>query len=116
MTEQELETVFERPIAFHRIFFTITRSISAALLLSQMWYWKDRTRDPDGWFYKTHREWEQETGLSRHKQDAARERLRELGLISERYKGMRRALHFRVNGLELLEKVNEAINKKSQAA
>ncbi len=36
----------------------------AAILLAQMLYWGDRTKDPDGWFYKSYADWQAETGLS----------------------------------------------------
>jgi hypothetical protein len=36
----------------------------AAILLSQILYWSDRTKDPDGWFYKSYADWHAETGLS----------------------------------------------------
>ena len=36
----------------------------AAILLSQILFWSDRTQDPDGWFYKSYAMWQAETGLS----------------------------------------------------
>jgi hypothetical protein len=36
----------------------------AAILLAQILYWADRTKDPDGWFYKSYADWQTETGLS----------------------------------------------------
>lgn len=36
----------------------------AAILLSQILYWGDRTKDRDGWFYKSYSDWQSETGLS----------------------------------------------------
>lgn len=36
----------------------------AAILLSQILYWNDRTKDPHGWFYKSYSDWQLETGLS----------------------------------------------------
>lgn len=38
--------------------------VTAALLLNQILYWSDRTNNPDGWFYKSYREWDEELGLS----------------------------------------------------
>lgn len=37
----------------------------AALFLSQCVYWSDRSRDPDGWFWKSDAEWQDEIGLPR---------------------------------------------------
>ena len=36
----------------------------AAILLAQILYWSDRTKDPDGWFFKSYADWTAETGLS----------------------------------------------------
>lgn len=68
--------MFDRPVAFHRGFVTLTGSVTAALMLSQAVYWSQRSSHPAGWFYKTAEDWEQETGLTRREQETARKRLR----------------------------------------
>ncbi len=47
-----------------RPFISFTGDHLAALMLSQILYWSDKTTDPDGWFYKTADEWEMELGMS----------------------------------------------------
>ena len=37
---------------------------NAAIFTNQVLYWTDRTSDPDGWFYKTHKDWEAELQFS----------------------------------------------------
>src|SRR3990172_5324235 len=64
--------LLDRPIAYHRVFVTLTGSVKAAILLSQAMYWQKRARQADGWWYKTAEEWQEETGLPRHEQDTAR--------------------------------------------
>lgn len=64
--------LLDRPIAYHRVFVTLTGSVKAAILLSQAVYWQKRAKQKDGWWYKTAEEWEDETGLTRHEQDTAR--------------------------------------------
>lgn len=91
-----MKELLDRPIAFHRCFVEITGSVNAALMLSQAWYWSLRTKDDDGWFWKTHGEWTEETGMSRREQDTARKRLRQLGLIDEKLSGVPATVHFRV--------------------
>lgn len=76
-TPHFLEVLLDRPIAYHRVFAELTKSVKAALMLSQALYWSKRTRDPDGWFYKPQHEWYSETGLSRREQDTARTTLLE---------------------------------------
>ena len=36
----------------------------ASIFINQVFYWTDRTTDPDGWFYKTFDEWNKELQLS----------------------------------------------------
>jgi hypothetical protein len=92
---------FDRPIAFHRIFVTLTGSVAAGLLLSQALYWSRRTTPLSGWFYKTQAEWEEETGLKRSEQETARKRLRQTTFWEEKRRGIPAKLYFRVDLAEL---------------
>jgi hypothetical protein len=96
----------DRPIAFHRVFVTITGDVKAALFLSQANYW--RIRAPHGVFYKTQVEWEEETGLTRREQETARARLVALGILEEKRLGVPAKLYFRVNADRLDELILEA--------
>jgi len=103
----ELKKLLDRPIAFHRPFVKITGSVNGALMLSQAFYWANRTNDPDGWFYKTQQEWEEETGLTRREQDGARAKLRSVGVIEEKLVGVPARLYYRVNMKALVEAMHE---------
>jgi hypothetical protein len=94
--------LLDRPIAFHRAFVGLTGSVNAALMLSQALYWSKRTSDPDGWFYKTRDEWEEETGLTRYEQEGARGRLRKLSFWREELRGVPATLHFHLDEDALL--------------
>jgi hypothetical protein len=91
----DFKTLLDRPIAFHRVFVTLTGSVTAALMLSQAVYWSKRTKDKDSWFYKTQDDWEEETGLSRSEQETARKKLNKY-LHYER-RGMPAQLYYRVD-------------------
>lgn len=91
-----IEELLDRPIAYHRIFVPIA-GVAGAIMLSQALYWSKRTTDPNGWFYKTREEWEDETGLGRSSQELARQKLVESGVMEERLWGVPAKLHFRVN-------------------
>jgi hypothetical protein len=100
--------LLSKPIAFHRAFVKIGGSVAAAVMLSQAFYWSRNKASVarDGWFYKPHSEWEEETGLSRREQQTARKHLRERGLLEERdgsVKGKGRVLWYRVNRAALFE-------------
>lgn len=105
----QLVKIFDRPIAYHRVFVDLAGSVTAAVMLSQAFYWAQRTDDPEGWFYKTQDEWQDETGLSRYEQEGARTRLRELGLWEEKKAGLPCKLFFRI----VPEKFNELFANSS---
>jgi hypothetical protein len=96
-----LDSFLDRPIAFQRGYVTITGSITAALMLSQAYYWSGRTGDPDGWFYKTQEEWTKETGMTRLEQESARKILRELGLVEENYERLTHRMWYRLDKSKL---------------
>ena len=91
-----IDAMNDRPIAFNRHYVSLGCGINGALMLSQMVYWSKRTKDKNGYFYKTQDDWEQETGLTRREQETARKRLRELGFVSEHKHGVPCKVHFRV--------------------
>jgi hypothetical protein len=102
------ESLLDRPIAFHRCFVTLTGSIPAALMLSQAIYWSKRTTKGSAWFYKTQKEWEEETGLSRTEQDSARRKLRDLGFWFEDRRDVPAKLYFRVDAQKLQSRLQES--------
>ena len=94
---------FDRPIAFHRCFVTLTGSVTAALMLSQAVYWQKRTSHEDGWWFKTRDDWNRETGMGRYEQERARKRLRRLGLLQEDLRGVPAVLWYKVDETCLLK-------------
>jgi hypothetical protein len=100
--------ILDRPIAFHPIFVDLTGSVPAALILSQAFYWQRRTEDPDGWFYKTREEWQEETRLKRYDQEQARALLRKTPYWEEELRGIPARLYYRIN-LQALQ--NQLANK-----
>ncbi len=91
-----IDAMNDKPIAFNRHYVGLGCGINGALMLSQMVYWSKRTKDKNGYFYKTQDEWEEETGLTRWEQGTARKKLRELGFVSEHKHGVPCKVHFRV--------------------
>jgi hypothetical protein len=76
-------------------------------MLSQAVYWTGKTKDPQGWFWKTQDEWFEETMLSRKEQESARRRLREITfegkpLWCEQLRGVPAKLYYRVD-MDILE-------------
>lgn len=93
----DLEDVLRQRIAYSPILATIGGSVQAGIFLSQAYYWTERTKDPDGWFYKTKDDWFDETRIARRQLDTVVERLVQKGLISTKYDGTRHTLYYRLN-------------------
>lgn len=87
----------EKPIAFNKHYVFLGCGINGAVMLSQLVYWSDKSKDRNGWIYKTSKDWTEETGLTRREQDTARKNLRELGFIEEHKHGIPCKTHYRVN-------------------
>lgn len=85
----------DRPVAFNRDFVRLGIGITGALFLSQAIYWAKRTKG-DGWFYKTAEDWELETGMTRREQETARKKLKALGILLEKKKGVPCKLHYKI--------------------
>lgn len=91
-----------RPVAYYPELTKITGSVNASIFLCQLIYWKGKEADPDGWIYKTRDEILQETGLSRYEQENARTKLKNEGILEEKYTSIPRKLYFRLD----LDKIN----------
>ena len=106
-----MQMIPDKPIAFNRDFVNLGIGITGALFLSQAIYWSKRTKNKNKWFYKTAKEWEEETGMTRKEQETARKKLKALNIIEEKRKGVPAKLHYRVNYTQLSELLT---NKNAQ--
>lgn len=104
MEKRTLEFLLDKPIAYHRCLVPVAGSVNAAIMLSQALYWSKRTTGPNGWFWKTQEEWEEETGLTRYEQEGARKLLKKTGFWNEKLVGVPATLHFEID-YDVLDKV-----------
>lgn len=81
-----------------RVFVEFMGSLDGALLLSQCLYWSDRTRNPEGWFYKSYVEWEEETCLSKYEVSKNVKKMQEMGFLETKLKKANGAptVHYRI--------------------
>lgn len=107
--------LLKRPIAYLPIVAKAFGSVNLAVMWSQLYYWTDRTNDPDGWIYKTADEMFEETGLTRRKQDGARELGRQLGVIEDDVRGTPPKIHYRIDLKKTLEVIQEYLNSTKTA-
>lgn len=84
-----------RPVAYYPSFKRVAFTTTASILLCQLLYWTNKTKD--GWIWKTSEQLEEETGLSYEEQKTARAKLRELNLITEDYDRINHELKFKIN-------------------
>jgi len=106
--EQAIHAILgDRPIAYHAALAKSLGSVTAGVLLSQFLYWQPRSRDADGWFWKTRDEIYEETALGRREQETARKILRAASVLEEQLKGVPARMHFRVNITELVSLLSQ---------
>jgi hypothetical protein len=101
----------DRPIAFHPMLARLFGGINEALLFQQLAYWSDKGNDPE-WIYKTQKDLEEETTLTRTQQETARAKLRKLGAIEEQKRGLPAKLYFRVQWEIVFELLNGQVRGK----
>jgi hypothetical protein len=104
------------------LFVRLLGSHQAAWFLNQLLYWADRTSDPEGWFYRSLQDWQQEDHLSRYqieralygdpRSTAPQVRLSELGIETcvRRTPNGTPVKHYRVNHAVFCEKLGELVN------
>ena len=91
--------IARRVVAYCPDYATLTGSLPAGVMLSQMCYWSQTkaAEERDGWFYKTRDELAEETGINRSGQETARKILVRMGIIEEERRGVPAKMFFRVN-------------------
>jgi hypothetical protein len=93
-----------------RLFIDWAGDHIAALLLSQIVYWSSRTDDPDGWFYKSAKDWEGELGISDYQLARATKKLADAG-VQTKLKKVAGAptLHYRLDEQRFLAWISEKL-------
>ncbi|HEX8071073.1 MAG TPA: hypothetical protein VF546_14045 [Pyrinomonadaceae bacterium] len=99
-----------RAVRYHPEFAQIGGSGNAGVLLSQLWYWQDKATLPGGWVWKSAREWQAETGLTRREQQTAIKRLVACKLVETHRRSRRAPLYYRLNTAELRARLGQLIN------
>jgi len=110
-----IEELLKRPIAYNPIVAKAFGSVKLGILWSQIYYWTDKTKDPDGWIYKTQNEVFDETGLSRREQETARKIGEKLGVLESEVKGTPPKVNYRINIGKTIELIDEYIKENKQA-
>jgi hypothetical protein len=120
--------LMEEVVSFRPDLARVFGGIRNALMLSQALYWTANAaaKKRGGWFYKSAREWEEETAMTRGEQRRARGELAEAGVFNTELRGsppttwyrvdldlVRSAMvHFRKSGKALIDR-NHCPNQRS---
>jgi hypothetical protein len=112
-----VKELLKRPIAYHAVVAKATKSVKVAVLWGQLYYWKDKGSDPNGWIYKTQEELYNETGLTRRNQATARKKAIEMGIMEENRRGENGKMHFRITEEHeeaLITMIDQYLEKKQK--
>ena len=93
-------------------FVRITDSVNAALLLSQCRYWQKINAGKP--FYHTQAQWKHEIGLGRYELEAARKKLKDLGILKEWTYGTPPKLYYCINDSRVEELVDSLIKESPE--
>lgn len=85
----------QNPIRYHPGLIGFCGSVNAAIVFSQLLYWHGKGARQD-WIYKTIKEMQKETGLTKHQQNKAIEKLEERSLVEVKRMSVRGKRHFKV--------------------
>jgi hypothetical protein len=103
-----------KTVAYHPELRVITGSITAALLMQQLLYWWSRKTGTH--VYKTVAEMTDETGLTRHEQKGACDKLVTLGFITLEYRGTHKVRHFQVNVDAIYKALDQQVKSRCSHA
>ncbi len=115
---EELRTELIGHKADHALWFQ-TRAVglfgpAGGIMARQLLFWDTRGRDQEGWVYKSRKEMEAETGLSRRNQEKARKVLRGRGVLEEETRPVghmrRQTMHYRLDLLKLVILLREQLD------
>jgi len=106
----------ERHITIPKIYLELTNDYPTAALLNQMIFWSDKTKRRDGFFYKTYKEWEEETFLSEYQVRRASKVLKELGFLETKLKKANGSptLHYKLDMDALSESIVKKLKNRNQ--
>ena len=109
------EALLHRAIAYHAVIAQATGSVTLAVLWGQIHYWTDKTKDPEGWVYKTAEDIFRETALTRRQLETAREIGEKMGVLEAALKGVPPIMHYRVS-VDRMVRVIEIYQEKTKQA
>jgi hypothetical protein len=93
---RKFDKYFDQPFIRFQPGFVELFNLNGGILLCYLLYWRGRGWH-EGWVYKTIQDMQYETGLSRDQQNTAIKKLKSMGVLEVKLKGIPATRHFRVN-------------------
>jgi len=91
-----IQVLGTKPILYNPDLARALGSVKASIFLSQLLYWHKKGHNPD-WVYKTIKEVEKETALSRWEQDIAIKMCKKKKVFEMKIAGVPRKRYFKLN-------------------
>jgi uncharacterized phage protein (TIGR02220 family) len=97
----------DNTITIPKIYVEFTGDLTAALVLNQIVFWSDKSKRTDGFFYKSYKEWQEETTLTERQVRYAVDKLKKQEIVETKLKKANGAptLHYKLNFDTLLESI-----------
>ena len=94
-------------ITVPRIYIEFTGDLTTAVVLNQIVFWSDKTKRTDGFFYKSYKEWTEETCLTERQVRYAVKKLKEMGFLETELKRANNAptVHYKLDFGKLLDSI-----------
>jgi hypothetical protein len=88
----------------------------SAAFLSQLIYWCDKGNSPDGYIFKTHKEWKQETLLSDYYITKSAEKFQKMGILDMKKKKANGSptIYYKLDHKFFLDMFNEFLKNESE--
>jgi hypothetical protein len=113
-TKTQVERIMEqtklKPIAYYKAFRDMTGSLTAGVLLSQLYYWSDKGKSKD--FYKTDKEIMEETGITENELRSAKKKIKGLEFVKVTKRGIPCKTYYEIDYLGLADKLVSMDNWK----
>ena len=94
-------------ITIPKIYIEFTGDLTTAALLNQIVFYSDKGKRQDGFFYKSYKDWENETGLTKRQVSYSIKKLKELGFVETKLKKANGAptIHYKLDYDKMLDSI-----------
>ncbi len=94
-------------ITIPKIYIDFTGDLTTAAILNQLVFYSDKGKRSDGFFYKSYKEWEEETGLTKRQVSYSIGKIKELGLVETKLKKANGSptIHYKLDYDKLLDSI-----------